>query len=86
MYHIIDKTGTGKTNKLIHIAKIENAPVICADPDKMRKRAYDYGITGVDYISYEEYLNNPSSYERVLIDNLDKCYPNIIAYTSTVED
>ena len=51
MYRIIDGRGTGKTSRLLLLAKENNSVVVCGNPDQMRNHAYRYGLTGIDYIS-----------------------------------
>ena len=58
MYRIIDKKGTGKTSRLLLLAKENNGIVVCAYPDWMREKAYKYGITGIDFISYDDFIKN----------------------------
>ena len=71
MYRIIDNRGNGKTLRLMLIAKETEAVYVCANPDSMRNRAYSYGITGIDFISYDDYCNYPNEKE-VVIDDLEK--------------
>ena len=56
MYRIIDGRGTGKTSRLFLLAKEAGIPIICQCPQDMREKAYSYGITGIDFISYQEAL------------------------------
>lgn len=86
MYTIIDKRGTGKTSRLLLLAKDTGATIVCRNPAEMRTKAYAYGITGVGYISYDEYLHNMEDYNSVLIDNLDLCFPQIKGFSLTKED
>lgn len=57
MIKVIDKKATGKTGRLLLLAKEQNGVVICGNPDKIRAKAHNYGIVGVDIISYEEYID-----------------------------
>lgn len=89
MYRIIDKRGAGKTSRLMLLAKEAQGIIVCSNPLKLREKAHCYGITGLDFISYEDYL----SYEfekPIFIDELDrflKFYDNYIAgYTISNED
>ena len=50
MYKIIDTRGTGKTSRLMLIAKENDALFVCANPASMRQKAYSYGIIGIDFI------------------------------------
>lgn len=52
MYQIIDKRGSGKTSRLLLLAKETGKPLICANPHAMRAKAHAYGIVGVDMYSY----------------------------------
>lgn len=52
MYQIIDGRCTGKTSRLLLLAKETGKPVICANPHAMQQKAYAYGIGGIDFYSY----------------------------------
>ena len=54
MFIISGGRGTGKTKTLLQKAADEGATIACADPTTMRERAYKYGITGLNIISYED--------------------------------
>lgn len=56
MYRIIDGRGTGKTGRLMLLAKETNGTIVCNNPRAMREKAHAYGITGVDFISYNDFL------------------------------
>ena len=79
MYRIIDGRGTGKTSRLLLLAKENNGIVVCKNPDHMREKAYAYGLTGIEFISYQDFDRDVSeSYESgntyskpVFIDELD---------------
>lgn len=58
MYRIIDGRGTGKTSRLLLLAKEKGGIVICARPDTMREKAYNYGLTGIDFMSYNDFIKN----------------------------
>lgn len=57
MYRIIDKRGTGKTSRLILLAKEKNAIIACSNPNTMRIKSEGYGISGINFISYHDYIN-----------------------------
>ena len=79
MYKIIDKKCSGKTSRLLLLAKENNGIVVCSNPDKMREKAYAYGLTGIEFVSYEDFDRDVSegyeagrSYNKpVFIDELD---------------
>ena len=56
MYRIIDNRGSGKTSRLMLLAKETNSIIACVNPYAMREKAHAYGITGLTFISYEELL------------------------------
>ena len=91
MYRIIDNRATGKTSRLMLLAKEQNGIIVCKDPIAMRKKAYDYGIAGIDFIPYHLYLPNERNDERpVFIDELElylkSWNKNIAGYTISNED
>ena len=90
MYRIIDNRSSGKTSRLMLLAKENNAAIACSNPSAMRTKAYSYGITGIDFISYSDLFEG--KYEgNVLIDELDLFVryfidANLIGYSLTHED
>lgn len=74
MIKIIDKPGTGKTSRLLLLAKENNGVVVCDNPTAMREKAYDYGLTGIDFFSYDQYicLDNEEFVDRpIFIDEIE---------------
>lgn len=55
MFVVSGGRGIGKTRTLLERVKSEDAIVVCEDTIEMRERAYSYGITGLNLITYEEY-------------------------------
>ena len=90
MYRIISGRSSGKTYQLMELAKKNNASIACSNPSAMRQKAYSYGITGINFISYSDLFT--TSYEGdVMIDELetfvhDYIDANIIGYSLTNED
>ena len=68
MKKIIDKRGTGKTSRLFLLAKTDNGVIICKNPNRMREKAYAYGITGLDFISYTDYIWGEEEVENIIQD------------------
>ena len=91
MYRIIDRRGTGKTSRLMLLAKEENAIIACSNPSAMRIKAEGYGIVGINFISYYDYVNgNYQKGSMVFVDELD-CFVrslghNLSGYTLSNED
>ena len=92
MYHIIDKRGSGKTSRLMLLAKEKNAIIACSNPYAMESKALAYGLTGIDFISYRQLVAETENPEHrpVYIDELDQFLShlgyNICGYSLTDED
>jgi hypothetical protein len=78
MYRIIDGKGTGKTGRLLLLAKENNGVIVCANPERMRERAHSYGITDIVCVNYATYLEFMMGYgnsslvgKKVFIDEID---------------
>ena len=72
MYQIIDKRGSGKTSRLMLLAQESNGVFVCANPHRMREKAKDYGFSGFEIVSYEDYLKHNYSYDKMIfIDELE---------------
>ena len=90
MYRIIDSRSSGKTSRLMLLAKETNSAIACSNPSAMKTKAYSYGITGIDFIPYSDLFNGYYT-GNVLIDELEefvKGYTdaNITGYSLTNED
>ena len=90
MYRIIDNRSSGKTSRLMLLAKETNSAIACSNPSAMKTKAYAYGITGIDFIPYIDLFNGHYN-GNVLIDELEefvKGYTdaNITGYSLTNED
>ena len=92
MYRIIDDRSTGKSSRLMLLAKETGAKIACANPENMRKKAYSYGITGIDFVPYSDLFNGKTnSNDLVMIDELECFIHNyvdgrIIGYTLSKDD
>ena len=91
MYKIIDKRGTGKTLRLMLLAKENNGIVVCSSPNGFKYKAEFYGLTGIDFISYDDFLNGDyNCRKKVFIDEIDvllrKIEENTMGYTISLED
>lgn len=90
MYRIIDSRSSGKTSRLMLLAKENGAAIACANPSAMRQKALAYGITGIEFIPYSHLFNG--EYDgSVLIDELEvfvKSFidSSVIGYSLTNED
>ena len=91
MYKIVDDRGTGKSSRLMLLAKEHNGVFVCANPHAMAAKARAYGLTGFDIISYYDYVSNNYDYEKkCFIDELDvfisSQHGNLAGYTLTIND
>lgn len=91
MYRIIDKRGSGKTSRLMLLAKETGATIVCSNPEAFEYKAKSYGIEGLKFITYGEFLfNHTGKREHYLIDEIDGLLKsiniNVIGYCLTLED
>jgi hypothetical protein len=81
--------GIGKTKMLLEHAEDTNGIVACVDPNAMRLRAYKYGITCIDIISYAELVNAENIEKPVYIHDINKFlvynFGNVVGYTQCNE-
>lgn len=64
MYRIIDGRGSGKTSRLMLLAKENGATLVCGNPRAMEAKAHAYGIVGIEFMSYADaidHMRNPDS-------------------------
>lgn len=74
MYRIIDDRATGKTSRLMLLAKETGSKIACSNPHCMREKAYAYGITGIEFIPYSDLFNgNVEPEDKVMIDEIEVC-------------
>ena len=84
MYRIIDDRSTGKTSRLMLIAKENNAIFVCSNPDAMRYKAKAYGIDGIEFISYGTFLQDYKEYQntKYVIDELEYFLKTVFFYST----
>ena len=91
MYRIIDERGTGKTSRLMLLAKETNSIIACKNPAAMRNKAYNYGITGIEFINYADLFSGKYHNSNIMIDEIENFVSNQIignftGYTLSNED
>ena len=90
MYRIISGRSSGKTHQLMEFAKANNASIACSNPKAMSQKAYAYGFTGINFISYSDLFT--TTYEGdAMIDELETFVSNyiggkLVGYTLSNED
>ena len=76
------------------LAKENNATFVCIDPRAMRYKAKAYGIEGINFISYGDFINHYREYQhqKYVIDEIERFihdayfYGNeLIGYTLSLE-
>lgn len=72
MFIVSGGRGIGKTRTLLERVKSENAIIVCEDTIEMRERAYNYGITGLNIMSYKEFDTLEKVEEPVYIHDVNK--------------
>lgn len=94
MYRIVDGRGTGKTGRLMLLAKDIGATIVCSNPLAMEQKARAYGIIGLDFISYGEFTPEKvkGGSGKYLIDEMEAYLENsfgisnqIVGYTISEE-
>jgi hypothetical protein len=74
MYKIIDDRGAGKTSRLMLLAKENKGIIVCLDPQGMKRKALGYGIVGLEFMSYYDFLQPETKFvpdTPIYIDDLD---------------
>ena len=57
MYRIIEDRGTGKTSRLMLLAKETTGTIVCKNPRAMEEKAKAYGIVGINFMGYHDFFN-----------------------------
>ena len=93
MYRIIDNKASGKTRKLMEIAKENKAVFVCSNPRAMEAKAHACGIVGIEFIDYFTFLDDkgkePANYVvdeiEMLLHYMFGMNRNLTGYTLTNE-
>ena len=91
MVRIIDERSTGKTSRLMLIAKENNATFVCSNPRSMEYKAKAYGLDGIQFISYHEFVTsyNEGNYVIDEMENFVKSVMgenNLAGYSLSIDD
>ena len=93
MIRIIGDKCTGKTGQLMLLAKEYKALFVCANPEAMKVKAEAYGINGIKFVSYDQFLReDDSDITNVVVDELENLVTHallgtqhLIGYTMSKE-
>ena len=72
MFIVSGGRGIGKTRALLERVKSEDAILVCENTMQMRERAYQYGLTGLNLMSYEDFSALEKVEEPVYIHDINK--------------
>ena len=92
MYRIIDSRSSGKTSRLMLLAKETGSMIACMNPSAMRQKAHAYGITGIEFIPYSDLFNGSiDPDDNIMIDEIEVFLNNYVdgkltGYTLSNED
>ena len=90
MIRIIDDRGTGKTSRLMLLAKENEGILVCHDPRCMTAKAHAYGLNGFDIISYSDYHDHKYDTKKpIFIDEVEsylRNYGRLDGYSLSNED
>jgi hypothetical protein len=56
------------------LAKENNGIIVCQNPSALQQKAYGYGIVGIDYMSYADFIElmiSTQIHRPIYIDELD---------------
>jgi hypothetical protein len=78
--------GIGKTKMLLEQASATGGTIVCRDPEAMRARAHKYGITGLNIISYTEFIpSDEPTYVHDINKFLTERFGNVKGFTQCNE-
>lgn len=73
MIKIIGKNSTGKTKNLMVAAHAANGIIVCKNAERFKNKAYNYGFTNLEFLSYEDYFTKNELLEKpVFIDEAEE--------------
>lgn len=95
MKRIIDKKGTGKTGRLMLLAKEYGGIIICSNPRALSEKAKAYGLTDIKFYSYHDFITRNIPHEEyssapIYIDEIEGFLrfinTNVWGYSLSLED
>ena len=87
---IIGENSSGKTRKMLEEARKSDAVVVCRHPLHMQSKANSYGIYGLDFVSYDEFVDESIFIENAAIDEIGDFFEHVFgitldAFTMTID-
>lgn len=92
MVRIINTRGTGKTHKLMSVAKDNDAIFVCGNPYAMAQKSLAYGITGLTFMSYTDFIRDKDLKSKFVVDEMESFVRyltgsnELVGYTLSNED
>lgn len=78
MVRIMDGRGTGKTFRLMLLAKETKGILVCENPRAMEVKAQRYGLSGFECISYRDLIDHEYDEAKpVYIDEIDLFFRDV---------
>ena len=94
MKAFVGSRAIGKTRMLLEHAKEHNAIVVCRNPAAMEVKAHAYGIIGLEFLSYKEFINetinnlSQTMGYQYAVDDVELLLEQlgVVSYSSTIEE
>lgn len=88
--YIIGESSSGKTRRLLEESKKSKAVVVCKNPYAMKRKADNYGIFDIEFVSYEDMDEHILKGRKIAVDELgnffEYCYGvNLDSFTMTID-
>ena len=88
--YIIGESSTQKTRKMLEASKKSGAVVVCKNPLAMRRKSDNYGLFGIEFISYEEMNIGVVDCDKIAVDELGEFFKHrfgveLDSFTMTVD-
>lgn len=88
--YIIGESSSGKTRRMLEEAKRDKAVVVCKNVPAMIRKADNYGIFDIDFVSYEEMNADILCGKKVAVDELgdffEHCFGvELSSFTMTID-
>ena len=87
---IIGENSSGKTRKMLEEAKQSGATVVCKNVYAMKRKSDNYGLFGIEFISYEEMNDSNICGKKIAVDEIGEFFQSFFgaelnSFTMTVD-